>query len=1065
MASMNFDGKMVRRKNEVGGAVCPRAEEVRRSLQTVLSDEEQSALATHLDECNDCRLISLGEQVGAVLENGVRRALGVREHLEVDINLPLARLNSLLADYEILREIGRGGMGIVYEARQLSLDRIVAIKVLPALLSAMRPDAADRFRREAALIARLDHSNIVGIHDFGEVEGCLYYTMQLVKGHSLRVMIEEINETETIDAALNLPQSGQMTAGSDANCLSDIKESVETHAGSQAQALRTYFRKVALWIAEVAEALHYAHEHGVVHRDINPSNLLLSCDGRLMVSDFGLAHVANEPTLTRENLLLGTARYASPEQINGDGNATDRRVDVYGLGATLYELLTFRPLYCAQTDKEILNCVLHTDPPAPRRLMPQVPRELETICMTAIEKDPNRRFESAQALGYDLRRYLMDIPIQARQPRAIERIVRFIRRHRLKTTAITAAILVILTAASFSMVNRTLRDEASAARRAEQAQRQQALFLASIDDFVSGEYQAGLSKVQEYLANEPSSVDARILHAQFLGHLNQQEEAIRLLEGVVADQPDAWAAHRALAVAYHLDNPEKAAFHQSQIERLKPNTADDYLIRALLAPSPQEAIESLTQALALAPENVDILVQRAVRYFQVEHYEQMLKDAERAALLRPGWPLTHGLCGRALLGLSRYEEAISHFNRAIKLEPKHSKWWHFRAFTKFYAKRYEEAIADANVAIQYEPAMADAYVTRGSARMASGDLSGGRADFSKSIDLAPDEPMPYHDRGIGYMRAGLYDKAIDSFSRCIALLECDNARSSSHRVRGVVYAFTEKHRQAVADFTEAIERSPMPRISDYLSRSISALQDRQYELTISDCTYLIQHRDPAYLAEAFLTRSIAHLQTGRHRNAVSDLEHAHAVDPNHPRFLKVRSHISVVLGNYQQAIADLSLIMIQENVSCRDEFLLKRAFAYEMSGDTDLAITEYEGLRRLGGETAVYADLSRYALLRKLGEHDEALQILDNLAAEEYMPDEWLRLLFKLFEKSASSIEIIASAKTDAHRCAAYYFIGILADIEDRRDDASAAFHKCIEFDEWSVLPRLFAPGRLANLR
>ncbi|MCG8407799.1 MAG: protein kinase [Phycisphaerales bacterium] len=1060
MASTNFGGKTAQRTKGAEVVVCPRAEEVRRAPQSVLSDKEQSALAAHLDECEHCYRISQGEQVGDVLANDVRRALGIREHLEVDINLPLSRLNSLLTDYEILREIGRGGMGIVYEARQLSLDRIVAVKVLPALLSAMRPDAADRFRREAALIARLDHSNIVGIHEFGEVEGCLYYTMQLVKGRSLRAMIDEISDSEVLDAALYFP----LIAESDCSRLSDTKDSAGTRVGSQTQALRTYFRRVALWIAEVAEALHYAHEHGVVHRDIKPSNLLLSSDGRLMVSDFGLAHVANEPTLTRENSLLGTARYASPEQINGNGNATDRRVDVYGLGATLYELLTFRPLYTAQTDKEILNCVLHTDPAPPRRLVPRVPRELETICMTAIEKDPSRRFESAQAFGYDLRRYLMDIPIHARKPSVIERVARSIRRHRLKATVITAASVVVLTAASFSMVNRTLRDEASAARHAEQAQRQHTLLLTSKADFVRGEYRAGLSRVEQYLANEPSSVEARVLCAHFLSHLHRREEAIRLWEGVLEDQPDAWTAHRALATAYSRSNLERARFHQSRLERLQPKTADDYLVRSLVAPSPQEAIKLLTHALALAPESVDILVQRAVRYYQVEQYEQMLKDAERSALLRPRWSLPHGLCGNALHGLYRYEEAISCFDRTIKLEPEDGKWWHLRAQAKFQANHHEEAIADANVAIQLEPATAKAYVVRGSSRMASGDLSGGQADYSKAINLAPDEPLPYHDRGVGYIRAGLYEKAIESFSRCIAMLGEDDSRSFPYRGRAIAHFFADKHRQAVADFTRAIERSPTPRIADYHSRSVTALQDRQYELTISDCTYIIQRYDPVYSADAFLTRSLAHLRIGRHRDAIADLEHAYALDPNHPRFFVVRSHVSIALGNYKQAIADLSP-MIEDTATCRGEFLLNRAFAYEMSGQADLAIAEYERLQRVGGQTAAFADLSRYAILRKLGEDDEALQILDVPATEAYVLDEWSRSLFALFEKSASSKEMIASAKTDAERCEAYYFVGILANIEGRRDDASAAFHKCIEFDEWNVLARVFAPGRLANLR
>ncbi|MCG8403693.1 MAG: protein kinase [Phycisphaerales bacterium] len=1064
MASADPGSGMTSPTSHADMAPCSRVSEVQRALRTVLSDEEQASLAAHLNECDYCRRIGLGEQAASELQDELRQAVVVRDQLDVDINLPLSRLNTLLTDYEIIREIGRGGMGIVYEARQLKLDRIVALKVLPALLSALRPDAAARFRREATLVAGLDHSNIIGVYDFGEVEGSLFYAMQLIKGRSLRDVIQEIGESEAIDAVIGDVHDSQLALANGRGTTSDAEGSDKTRLGSSAHTDRIYYRRVALWMAEVAEALHYAHEQGVIHRDIKPSNLLLSHDGRLMVSDFGLAHAADDATLTREQSLLGTARYASPEQLSSDRSPIDRRADVYGLGATFYELLTFRPMFAARTDRELLNCVLHADPAPPRRLVPQVPRELETICMTAVEKDRRRRFDSAQALGDDLRRYLLDMPIHVRPPALPERVRRFVRRRKLAVTVAAASTLLIATTVSFSLANRTLQNKAAVARAAEQAERQRALLLASTADFVQGNYEEGLRKVDEFLVHDPLSVDARVLRAQFLGHLRREDEAQTVLEDVVVDSPDSWTAHRALVVAYHACEPEKAAFHQAQVERLQPKTATDYLTRSLLAPSAQDAIEMLTQALEHTPDCVDVLVQRAVRYRQVERLDLMLADADRAILLRPGWTLPHRLRGQALLGLGRYEETIACFDQAIRLEPQRAEWWYFRATAKCQIEQYDEAIADANVALQYNPKLASAYISRGVSRMASGDLDGGLADFDKAIELTPGHPNLYHDRGIGFLRAGLYDQARDSISRCIELLGPNDKKSFAYRSRAMVNFCEEKYDQAVADYTKAIEGASAPPITDFHHRASAALKTRRYKLTIADCTHVIQQLDREYASGALLNRCIAHLRMGDRRKAMADLAHAHDLDPEHPDFLRTRANVSIVLSDYRQAITDLAR-MIEEGAEGRIDSMMKLAFAYEMTGDTDKALAEYDRLEQLRGEAATYAVLWRYLLFRRLGDDGAASELLLRKSPTGKADEEWTDSLIAFLRETMTVEDLIAAAKTGAHRCEAYYFVGMLADAEGRTEDARNALRRCIQFDEWEAVARFFAPARLAALR
>ena len=418
-------------------AVCARTAVIEEQLLAIDGEEAWAELVAHLDACEACRHKAQAGAAGAGLADDLHWAHDVRGQVSVDVNVPLERLNALLTDYEITEEIGRGGMGIVFRARHRELDRTVALKVLPALLGVVRPDAIARFRREAALAARLLHTNIIPVFDFGQVDGTLYYTMPLIEGRSLRQILREITETGGIDVVIGeAPPKSEVGSGKSevvprSSSLKPQASSLPlTRLGSPSSTDKAYYRRVAEWIADVAEALDYAHDQGVIHRDVKPSNLLLAADGRLMISDFGLARGVGGETVTATRSLLGTVRYMSPEQADDSQGPLDRRTDVYGLGATMYELLAFRPMFAAADDREVLNQVLNKEPLPPRRFVRQVPRELETICLKAVEKDRDGRYGSAKALGDDLRRWLLDLPIWAKRPSLPARTMKFVRRRK-----------------------------------------------------------------------------------------------------------------------------------------------------------------------------------------------------------------------------------------------------------------------------------------------------------------------------------------------------------------------------------------------------------------------------------------------------------------------------------------------------------------------------------------------------------------------------------------------------------------------------------------------------------
>jgi serine/threonine protein kinase len=308
-----------------------------------------------------------------------------------------------LGDFRILREVGRGGMGVVYEAEQISLKRRVALKVLR--FGAVADEVAmRRFQREAETVGRLHHTNIVPIFAVGAEEGVRYYAMQFIEGRDLSALTRE----------------------------------------ARAAGHRLAAREVAGWALEAAEALAHAHQRGVIHRDIKPSNLILDREGRIWLTDFGLARRADDVTLSLAGALLGTPRYMSPEQASAAERPVDHRTDIYSLGATLYELVTGRPIFEAATPHEVIAQILTAEPRAPRQLAPGLPRDLETIVLTCIAKEPARRYGTAQALADDLRAFLEGRALQARRPRFPERIARWTKRHR-RTVTVSAASAAVST--------------------------------------------------------------------------------------------------------------------------------------------------------------------------------------------------------------------------------------------------------------------------------------------------------------------------------------------------------------------------------------------------------------------------------------------------------------------------------------------------------------------------------------------------------------------------------------------------------------------------------------------
>lgn len=371
-----------------------------------------------------------------------------------------------LDDFRLVREVGRGGMGLVYEAEQISLGRRVALKVLPASAS-IDPKRLQRFRIEAQAAAMLHHPRIAPVYNVGSDQGIHYIAMQFIEGQTLARLIGDLRLRSRAPVAPTPPEAPS-----------------SSHVSGFSSQGKEFARAVARLGQQAAEALEHAHGFGIIHRDIKPSNLMVDQRGDVCVTDFGLARCAcldEDTDLTGTGDVIGTLRYMSPEQALGEHAIVDQRTDIYALGATLYELLTLRPAFGGKDRHELLRRIAQDEPVAPRRIDPSIPRDLETIVLKAMARAPESRYPTARALADDLGRFLNDQAIQARPPSVLERTLRWARRHRALVVTAASILLVALAVGAGVLWQERQRTRAVAERLRESLDQEREIISGVLD--------------------------------------------------------------------------------------------------------------------------------------------------------------------------------------------------------------------------------------------------------------------------------------------------------------------------------------------------------------------------------------------------------------------------------------------------------------------------------------------------------------------------------------------------------------------------------------------------------
>ena len=583
----------------------------------------------------------------------------------------------------------------------------MALKVLPpgALLS---ESAAERFAREAATAGRLHHSNIVPVYGVGETDGIHFYAMQFIEGRSLSEHLKAIRRAGTVPG-------------------------------------RDYFRRVARWGRQAAEALAYAHGEGTIHRDIKPSNLLLDARDNIWLTDFGLARVDALTSITVTGDVVGTARYMSPEQARGGRARLDERTDIYSLGATLYELLCLTPAFEGESREAVLNRIAFADPKRLRQIDANIPRDLETIVAKCMENEPQRRYPSAADVAEDCRRYLSNEPIRARRTPVAARVVRSIKRHPVRSAGVFA--LVILAASTVLLMANSRRLEGE--RYLNQA------FTAVLFDRDFGQA-AHLLDQAESVGH--SSVELDLYRGLIPLFDNQPRRALPHLERALRVDPDAVEVRLALALMH---NATGDFFDGERVLNSVPEsettTALAWLLRGLAQSKTDRsaAIAAYDQAIALHPDFTPAISARAeyrgtrlLTEGRREELEPMLNDFDALVVFRPHSAASYVARAGGWLSAAAYAAT----QPGMAAEPE--RW----------LANCRADLVDALALREEDDSLP--LVRQGVFRRYLRDYSGAAESFAEAIRVdraAGREPHPYriHERGVALYALGELDAALN----------------------------------------------------------------------------------------------------------------------------------------------------------------------------------------------------------------------------------------------------------------------------------------------------------------
>jgi eukaryotic-like serine/threonine-protein kinase len=894
--------------------------------------------------------------------------------------------------YELLGELGRGAMGVVYRARQIRLNRQVALKMILAGDHA-GPDTLARFLAEAATIARLKHPHIVQIYAIGDCEGRPYVELEYIEGGTLGARLDGTPWPPRAAARL-----------------------LESLAGAAAE----------------------AHRLGIVHRDLKPANILMTDAGEPKISDFGLAKTLEEDSgLTRTESILGSPNYMAPEQADGRAKDVGPSADIYALGANLYELLTGRPPFVAPTVLATLDLVKNTDPVPPRRLQPHLPRDLETICLKCLDKEPRKRYETAQALADDLASFLADEPIKARRSPLWERVWKWVKRRPSSAALILVGTLALLgtgvglewrrvevarlNAEAFraftalkARIDRFVVLGRDAMRREEWVAARMQLTTAKALSrseprltSISDEIESMLSLSERKISGLQSRAAARQKFADFQ---RLYDEVVFYQSDYTGLDPEAniragrASARQALAKfgfgTAKNSPPDKANdslldpshFDSREIEKIN---AECYELTLLLADSiahalpgedpieqEREALAVLDTALRLRGLTPAFHLRRAAAFERLgERYNSGIERRLAAKSSVAGdSAVDQFLIGEQAYRQNDLKRAIESFRHSLAIQP--DRFWaqYFLAVCLLKQHKPAEAQAALIACQSRRPGFVWSYLLKGFAEGEMREFDLAEEDFRRANELRLNDQERYVmlvNRGVMRIRRGDNQAAADDLKAAIALKPAQFEASIN---LAMAYQNLGRWDEALATLGEAITGHPREAVLYRARSQVYRLRSRTDEALkdLQRAIELVPPQDPASATD-HLEQALILQQAGRFEESLAACDQALRLKPNQPEPHRVRAVALMMLKRYDEAARSFDVCLVKGSAS--PALYEARGLALASLGSYDRALADYTMALNIGkGTSSLYANRGWVYLLSgaaspALHDFDEALRL------------------------------------------------------------------------------------------
>jgi tetratricopeptide (TPR) repeat protein len=942
------------------------------------------------------------ESVMGVLQANRQQVNLTTEYGEVEVVEPEPERETF-GRYQIRRKIAEGGFGAVYEAYDPQLDRPVALKLLKLRTEFERDD----FEREARLVARLRHPNIIAIHELGILEDQPYFTMDLIEGRTLRDILNKRGTLPTEEAF-----------------------------------------KIA---ATISDALAYAHSHGIIHRDMKPENVFVDDEGRVYVGDFGLAKQLEFGSgKAAVSMVAGTPFYMSPEQANGE--MLDGRSDVWALGVMLYEMVCGVPPFDGQTTAEVFKKIWFSEPLAPRKWNTGLDGDAQTIITKCIEKNLARRYASAEHSKADIEKYLHGEPIAAKPVSGLQRLLRRLGRNKGALLGTAAAAVAVIAVSVLLWLRAEARDAERAERLRREKEEEQAQKLRrekeeldakctlaaqvlgrAREAFESRQYEKALELASRSITINPqdsSAQEFRITCTRKLDEVKRAreslargageadpEKALGLIGSAVAVLDGDWYSRhqyglaleragktkeaveelrkaaklaeehndaesrveslcRVAIILYNRQDFEEADAVAGDVEKLAggKRSPATLTLKAMMAVSKYEADKALQlaeEALDMDKTNTIALFYKAFALSDLKQFEESIETYSRCIwefdkVRNAAWLVwCYNNRGRARAMKGDREAAISDFTRAIELEPDSPVAYSNRGNVKSEKGEHDSAIVDYNKAIEIDSNYAGAYLNRGHAKLHKGEIDEAMADYSHVLRLKPDYPPAYHHRGVARRANKDLDGAIEDFSRAV---KADPNYAEAYLYRGLTYADKKDYASAIPDYTQAIRLDP-GNVRACFNRAIARERTKDHLGAMSDYTETVR-LDPKHSA-AYNNRGTIRFVMNDLRGAIADFTKAIDADPKDPGPRYNRGKAKMELNDYSGAIEDFDVVTRLSPGDFNGFF--DRGLAKVKNGDEEGALKDFtEALRLEPNDARTYNN--RGNVKAKLKDYDGAIK-------------------------------------------------------------------------------------------